>query len=99
MLNYLMSGAESKFQPIDSNTSSSESKKLLSYIMSIAGDCRLMMGHATSNEEIEKYREQYQVLDDVDRQIQTVISEVGINDSDSGKTKMVVNSSGKKTKI
>ena len=69
---------------MDQNTSSTECKKLLSYIMSIAGDCRLMMAHITSDEEIEKYREEYQCVDDVDAEIQKVIVEAGIDETTAG---------------
>ena len=78
-------GAELKFQSMDHNNSSTECKKLLSYIMSIAGDCRLMIAHITSTEEIEKYREQYQIMSEVDLEIQKVIDEVGIDGNSSGK--------------
>jgi predicted urease superfamily metal-dependent hydrolase len=77
-------GAELKLQSMDHNNSSTECKKLLSYIMSIAGDCRLMIAHITSTEEIEKYREQYQIMNEVDLEIQKVIDEVGINANSSG---------------
>ncbi len=70
---------------MDQNNSSMECKKLLSYIMSIAGDCRLMISHVISTEEIEKYREQYQTMNDVDLEIQNVIKEVGIDENSSGK--------------
>jgi hypothetical protein len=70
---------------MDHNNSSTECKKLLSYIMSIAGDCRLMIAHITSTEEIEKYREQYQIMSEVDLEIQKVIDEVGIDGASSGK--------------
>ncbi len=70
---------------MDQNNSSMECKKLLSYIMSIAGDCRLMISHVISTEEIEKYREQYQIMNDVDLEIQNVIKEVGIDENSSGK--------------
>jgi len=69
---------------MDQNNTSIECKKLLSYIMSIAGDCRLMISHVMTTEEIEKYREQYQVMDDVDLEIQNVINEVGIDENSSG---------------
>ena len=78
-------GAELKYQSMDHSNSSAESKKLLSYIMSIAGDCRLMIAHVTSAEEIEKYREQYQVMSDVDLEVQKVIDEIGIDRNSSGK--------------
>lgn len=91
-------GAEMKFQSIDSTgTSSSESKKLLSYIMSIAGDCRLMMAHVTSTDEIDKFREQYQMVDQVDREIQRVIDEVLSDEATSGSF-FLENFRGKKTK-
>ncbi len=70
---------------MDHNNSSTECKKLLSYIMSIAGDCRLMIAYITSEEEFEKYREQYQLMNEVDLEIQKVIDEVGINSNSSGK--------------
>ncbi|CAF0938718.1 unnamed protein product [Adineta ricciae] len=75
--------AELKYQSMDHSNSSAESKKLLSYIMSIAGDCRLMIAHVTSAEEIEKYREQYQVMSDVDLEVQKVIDEIGIDRNSS----------------
>lgn len=68
---------------MDHNNSSTECKKLLSYIMSIAGDCRLMIAQKTT-EEIEKYREQYNVMCDIDLEIQKVIDEVGIGANVSG---------------
>jgi hypothetical protein len=74
---------------MDHNNSSTECKKLLSYIMSIAGDCRLMIAHITSTEEIEKCREQYQIMSEVDLEIQKVIDEVGINENSSGKNLFV----------
>jgi hypothetical protein len=70
---------------MDYNNSSTECKKLLSYIMSIAGDCRLMIAYITSTEEIDRYREQYQVMNEVDLEIQKVIDEVGIDSNTSGK--------------
>lgn len=54
--------------------------------MSIAGDCRLMIAYITSNEEIEKHREQYQMMTEVDQEIQKVIDEVGIDVNSSGET-------------
>ncbi|CAF5144650.1 unnamed protein product, partial [Rotaria sp. Silwood1] len=75
--------AELKLQSMDHNNSSTECKKLLSYIMSIAGDCRLMIAHVTSTEEEEKHREQYYIMNDVDLEIQKVIDEVGINANSS----------------
>ena len=77
--------AELKYQSIDENACSIESKKLLSYIMSVAGACRLMMGQTTSEDEWDRFREQYRILDDVDREIQRVIEEIGITDENSGK--------------
>ncbi|CAF1327620.1 unnamed protein product [Adineta steineri] len=71
--------AEAKLQSVDHNNSTTECKKLLSYIMSIAGDCRLMIAHITSAEEIEKYREQYQTMNEVDLEINKIIVEVGID--------------------
>ena len=57
---------------MDHNNCSTESKKLLSYIMSIAGDCRLMIAHITSIEEIEKYIEnnwlRFRQLWEIDKQ-------------------------------
>ena len=55
--------------------------------MSIAGDCRLMISHVISTEEIEKFREQYQIMSDIDNEIQNVINEVGIDENSSGKLK------------
>lgn len=81
----MISGAELKLQSMDHSNSSTECKKLLSYIMSIAGDCRLMIAYITSNEEIEKHREQYQMMTEVDLEIQKVIDEVGIDVNSSGK--------------
>lgn len=78
-------GAELILQSMDHSNSTSECKKLLSYIMSIAGDCRLMIAYVTSDEEIEKYREQYQVMTDVDTEIQKVIDEVAIDSKNSGR--------------
>lgn len=85
-----ISGAELKLQSMDHNNSSTECKKLLSYIMSIAGDCRLMIAYITSAEEIDKHREQYQMMTEVDLEIQKVIDEVGIDVNSSGKTKSLV---------
>jgi predicted urease superfamily metal-dependent hydrolase len=70
---------------MDHNNSSTECKKLLSYIMSIAGDCRLMIAYITSTEEIEKYREQYETMNEVDLEIQKIIDEAGIDSNSSGK--------------
>ncbi len=70
---------------MDQNNTSIECKKLLSYIMSIAGDCRLMISHVMTTQEIEKYREQYQIMDVVDLEIQNVINEVGIDENSSGR--------------
>ncbi|CAF1342793.1 unnamed protein product [Adineta steineri] len=75
--------AEAKLQSVDHNNSTTECKKLLSYIMSIAGDCRLMIAHITSAEEIEKYREQYQTMNEVDLEINKIIVEVGIDANSS----------------
>ena len=52
--------------------------------MSIAGDCRLMIAHITSIEEVEKYREQYHIMNEVDLEIQKIIDEVGIDANSSG---------------
>ncbi len=57
--------------------------------MSIAGDCRLMIAYITSTEEIEKYREQYQMMNEVDLEIQKVIDEVGIDSNVSGKKRKI----------
>jgi hypothetical protein len=62
-------------------------KNFLSYLMSIAGDCRLMISHVTSTEEMEKFREQYQMMSEIDIEIQNVINEVGIDENSSGKSK------------
>jgi hypothetical protein len=43
-----------------------------------------MIAHITSTEEIEKYREQYQIMNDVDLEIQKLIDEVGIDSNSSG---------------
>ncbi|CAF4847044.1 unnamed protein product [Rotaria socialis] len=51
--------------------------------MSIAGDCRLMIVHITSREEVEKYREQYHMMSEVDLEIRKAIDEVGINAENS----------------
>ncbi|CAM4821998.1 unnamed protein product [Rotaria magnacalcarata] len=74
--------AELKLQSMDHNNSSTECKKLLSYIMSIAGDCRLMIAHITA-EEVEKYREQYNEMSEVDVEIQKVTDEVGVDANSS----------------
>jgi hypothetical protein len=63
-------------------------KIFLSYLMSIAGDCRLMISHVISTEEIEKFHEQYQIMSDIDSEIQKVIDEVGIDVNSSGKLKI-----------
>ncbi|CAF2571311.1 unnamed protein product [Rotaria sp. Silwood2] len=63
---------------MDHHNSTTECKKLLSYIMSIAGDCRLMVAHVISKEE-EKYREQYHMMNEVDLETKKVIDEVGID--------------------
>ena len=78
-------GAELKLQSMDQSNSSMECRKLLSYIMSIAGDCRLMISHVLSTEEMERFREQYQTMTDVDLEIQSVIDEVGIDENSFGK--------------
>ncbi|CAF1159902.1 unnamed protein product [Rotaria sordida] len=75
--------AEFKLQLMDQNNNNIECKRLLSYIMSIAGDCRLMISHVTSTEEIEKFREQYQIMNNIDCEIQNVIDEVGIDENSS----------------
>ena len=74
-----------KLQSMDQNNSNVECKKLLSYIMSIGGDCRLMLSHVLSAEEIDKLREQYQTTTEIDLEIQNVIDEVGIDENSSGK--------------
>jgi hypothetical protein len=56
--------------------------------MSIAGDCRLMISHVISTEEIERFREQYQINNEIDSEIQRVIDEVGISENSSGKFRM-----------
>ncbi|CAF0785040.1 unnamed protein product [Didymodactylos carnosus] len=56
--------------------SDTEAKKLLSYIMSIAGDCRRMIAHTTSSEEIDKYREQYNLDNEIDKEFEKVTSEI-----------------------
>lgn len=53
--------------------------------MGIAGDCRLMLSHVTSTEEMDKFREQYQTTTDIDLEIQNVIDEVEIDENSSGK--------------
>ncbi|CAF4481678.1 unnamed protein product, partial [Didymodactylos carnosus] len=53
-----------------------EAKKLLSYIMSIAGDCRRMIAYTTSSEEIDKYREQYSLNNEIDQEFEKVTSEI-----------------------
>lgn len=75
--------AESKLQSRDQNNT--ECKKLLSYIMSTAGDCRLMISHVTSTDDIDKYREQYQTTDAVDSEIHILIDDIGIDENSSGK--------------
>jgi hypothetical protein len=70
---------------MDQNNTSIECKKLLSYIMSIAGDCRLMISHVISTEEIENFREQYRMMNEIDVEIQNVINEIGIDENSSGK--------------
>ncbi|UJR27243.1 hypothetical protein I4U23_008538 [Adineta vaga] len=75
--------AELKLQSIDQNNSSIECRKLLSLIMSVAGDCRLMLSHIISTEEIEKFREQYQVINEIDIEIQNTIDEIGIDENSS----------------
>ncbi|CAF2447435.1 unnamed protein product [Rotaria sp. Silwood2] len=75
--------AEFKLQSMHPNNNNSECKRLLSYIMSIAGDCRLMISHVTSTEDFEKFREQYQIMNDIDCDIQNVIDEVGIDENSS----------------
>ncbi len=88
ILSILISGAELKLQSMDHSNSTTECKKLLSYIMSIAGDCRLMIAYITSEEEIEKYREQYQMMNEIDSEIQKVIDEVGIDTNTFGKNEL-----------
>jgi hypothetical protein len=70
---------------MDQNNSSIECKKLFSYIMSVAGDCCLMILNFISTEDIEKYRKQYQEKDDIDLEIQNVINEVGIDENSLGR--------------
>lgn len=79
VLFHLILGAELELQ------NNNESKRLLSYIMSIAGDCRLMISHILSTEEFEKFREQYEITDEVDLEIENVINEVEIEKNFSGK--------------
>lgn len=74
---------------MDENNSSPECKKLLSHIMSIAGDCRLMISHVVSTEDIEKFREEYQIINEIDSEIQCVINEVGIDVNSSGKFRIL----------
>jgi hypothetical protein len=70
---------------MDQHNSNIECKKLLSNIMSIAGDCRLMISHIISTYEFEKFREQYQIMNEIDLEIQNIINEVGIDENSSGK--------------
>ena len=77
-------GAELKLQSMDKNNASAECKKLLSYIMSVAGDCRLMMSHASSTEDIERFRDELQVVDGIDLEIQKVIDGIGIEENSAG---------------
>ena len=81
----LIVGAELKLQSMDQTNSNLECRKLLSYIMSVAGDCRLMISHVISTEEMEKFREEYQTMTDIDLEIQSVIDEVGIDENSFGK--------------
>lgn len=53
--------------------------------MGLAGDCRLMISHILSTEEFEKFREQYEIINDIDQEIEDVINEVGIEKHSSGK--------------
>ncbi|CAF4256162.1 unnamed protein product [Rotaria sordida] len=46
---------EFKFQLIKQNNNNIDCKRLLSSIMSIVGDCRLMLSHVTSTEEIKNF--------------------------------------------
>ncbi|CAF0756223.1 unnamed protein product [Adineta ricciae] len=75
--------AELKLQSVELNNSHVECRKLLSNIMSVAGDCRLMISHVLSTEEIEKFREQYQVTNEIDIEIQNTIDEIGIDENSS----------------
>ena len=75
---------------MDPTNSHNTCKKLLSYIMSTAGDCRLMISHVTSTDEIEKFREQYQIMDDTDHEIQNIIDEIGIDENSSGSLSVVL---------
>ena len=77
-------GAELKLQSMDKNNASTECKKLLSYIMSVAGDCRLMMSHASSTEDIERFRDELQAVDSIDLEIQKVIDGIGIEETSAG---------------
>lgn len=76
--------AELKLQSVDPNGSSVECKRLLSQIMSAAGDCRLMISHVVSTEEMDKFREQHQATNEIDQEIQSIVDEIGIDENSSG---------------
>jgi len=69
------------FQAKEMTNATNECRKLFSYIMSIAGDCRVMISHVRSENEWEKYREQVQSMTSIDEEIQKVIETRVIDES------------------
>lgn len=76
---------ELKFRGKDANA---EGRKLFSYILSIAGDCRLMISHRHSSDEWEKYREQCQSISSIDEQIQNVIDPSVLEQISTGRSRI-----------
>lgn len=61
-------------------STSNESKKLLSHIIGLAGDIRLMISHVITNEDQDKFREQYQSQLNIDLEIENLVNEIGIDE-------------------
>ena len=69
---------------MDHDSTSVECRRLLSYILSAAGDCRLMISYVTSTEEWDKFREQTQVTTEIDREIQQAVDEIPLDETSTG---------------
>jgi hypothetical protein len=61
-----------------------ECEALLTSIMTMAGDCRLRISHVTSTDEWERFHEQAQIMNDIDREIQQAIDDIGTDENASG---------------
>lgn len=79
------SDGQLSFQAKDMTNATNECRKLFSYVMSIAGDCRVMISHVRSENEWEKYREQVQSMTSIDEEIQNVIESRVIDETCKGK--------------